>query len=320
VTARACWAALGLLAVSACTRSTTVTGSDAGEKPPPRAPQFVDGGPPPDASVTCGETVCSEPNQSEVLGEIACCLPSGECGIRTPLLGNRCSTKAQPGGVDPKCASVTMPNGAVAQGCCSPGGRCGYYDRFGELGCIVADGSDAGVRCEYDPDNMCRSVVAVPCDGPEDCGAGNVCCARSNYGLYDLYGCFKSCESAETTDRGIWLEVCHSRDDCRDSSDTCEPTAGLAPALSICYPSGSVQIPDADAARSNDGGGLDASVASTDAGLSPDAISSTGDEGVACGVLRCPTGRMCCVLSPGESYCARHADGCSCSGPRARDD
>ncbi|HEX4337409.1 MAG TPA: hypothetical protein VH062_15945, partial [Polyangiaceae bacterium] len=156
-----------------------------------RPPRFLDGGPAPDASVSCGGAVCPEPAGGDVLGEIPCCLPSGECGLRVPLLGNRCSLPSQPGGVDTACPSVTMPNGAVTQGCCGPLGRCGAYDRFGPLGCIVVDTSDAGMRCEYDPEKLCRSVVAVPCDGPEDCGAGNVCCARNDFGLYDLYGCFK---------------------------------------------------------------------------------------------------------------------------------
>ncbi|HEX4341665.1 MAG TPA: hypothetical protein VH062_37405, partial [Polyangiaceae bacterium] len=135
-------------------------------------------------------------------------------------------------------------------------------------------------------------------------------------------GCFKSCEIAENTDRGVWLELCHSPDDCRDSTDVCTSQPGLVSSASACYPSGSVRKPDASV---REGGTADASSTGTtrDATVAEARESGTRDsstsneEGVTCGALHCPAGRMCCVLEPGTSYCAPYADGCSCSGPRA---
>lgn len=303
-----------------CARAASVGAAEAGAPPPNKPLRFVDGGPPPDARVTCGGTACDEPRESQVLGEIACCLPSGDCGIRVPLLGNRCFAKAHPGSVDPKCPSATMPNGASVQGCCGPEGRCGYYDRFGDLGCAVPDTSDAGARCDYDPENVCRSLVAVPCDGPEDCTAGGVCCARSNYGLTDLVGCFRSCRVAEASNGGVWLEACHSRADCRDPNARCVPAEDPPTLLAICLPSASLRPPDAGPLK--DGGPLDANVEPMTDAAASDARGSAdgGSAGVVCGSSRCAAGQLCCVRDPEASYCAPPADGCSCSGPRARDD
>jgi hypothetical protein len=247
-----------------------------------------------------------------VLGEIACCLSSGGCGIRVPLLGDRCLSPAQAGTVEPECPPFIAPNGAVAQGCCSPAGLCGAYDRFGDLGCIVANPSDAGMHCTPHPDDTCRSVVAVPCDGPEDCETGSICCARSNFGLYDLYGCFRSCAAAEAADRGVWLAVCHSLDDCRDENSRCEAEEGLASGLSICLPNGSAPAPPAGR---RDGGPTDASLSEAAVPREDASLPMTDEDGVVCGVARCPKGRTCCVREPGSSYCAANADGCSCSGP-----
>src|SRR4051794_28154323 len=105
---------VGWLVPSACTRADADGRSEAGAPGPKRARLF-DGGPPLDARVTCGETLCAEPLGSEVLHEIACCLPSGECGIRSPLLGNRCLEPAQPGSIDGHCPSLVTPSGARAQ-------------------------------------------------------------------------------------------------------------------------------------------------------------------------------------------------------------
>ncbi|HVW23914.1 MAG TPA: hypothetical protein VHC69_00995 [Polyangiaceae bacterium] len=294
----------------ACTAAPARVAADAAPStaPPSRPPRVVDGGPPPDARVTCGDAACGAPRNSEVLGEFACCLPSGGCGLRVPFLGNRCLAPDQPGSVDPSCPSFAMPNGAVAQGCCTPAGRCGAYDRFGDAGCIATDTSDAAARCDYDASNSCRSVVAVSCDGPEDCSSGAVCCARSDFGLYDAYGCFTSCAAAEATARGVWFETCHTRADCADPMARCEPSPGLFAGVARCAPA--VAIEASDAATAVDGS-AEASPRSSrsDAAANP-------EDGIACGTSRCQIGGACCARDPGEPYCAPAGEGCSCSGPR----
>lgn len=316
------WPALAVavvfLAASACTTKPGSTGpSDAAPMMPAamRPAHFVDGGRLPDAGVKCAGVPCPEPRASQVLGEAACCLPTGECGIGAPLLADRCLTPNQPGSVDPSCPSFAGPNGAVAQGCCAPSGRCGYYDRFGDLGCVVADTSDAGQRCDYDAANTCRSVVAVSCDGSEDCGAGRVCCARSNFGLYDAFGCFTSCAAAEATYRGVWVEVCHSPADCPAPTDRCEAAPGLFASVNRCAPQAFVPPSDAALGAENDAGSSDVR---TNAGAAPDAETG-GEDGVVCGASLCPRGRPCCARDPGAPYCAPEGEGCSCSGPHARE-
>jgi hypothetical protein len=296
-----------------------MTDAAASATAPGRPPRFVDAGPPPDARVACADASCPEPRASQVLGELACCLPSDECGIRVPLLGDRCLAPNQAGSVDPSCPSFAAPNGVAAQGCCAPSGRCGYYDRFGDAGCVVTDTSDAGKRCEYDAANMCRSVVAVACDGPEDCGPDRVCCARSNFGLYDVFGCFTSCAAAEASLRGVWVEVCHSRTDCTVGTDDCEPAPGLFASAARCVPRAPVPPSDAAIAAQNDGGNRDASAVTANIDGSPNAAAN-GNPGVTCGASQCPKGRPCCARDPGEPYCAPEGEGCSCSGPRLHDD
>ena len=299
------------LAVTACSTAPKPVPADAAPSAtqPSRPPRFVDGGPLPDARVTCGDAACGVPQNSEVLGEFACCLPSGECGVRVPFLGNRCLAPNQPGSVDPSCPSFALPNGALAQGCCAPAGRCGYYDRFGDGGCLAENTSDAAVRCDYDASAICRSVVAVSCDGPEDCDSGGVCCARSDFGLYDAYGCFTSCAAAEATERGVWFETCHTREDCTDPTARCEPSPGLLAGMARCVPVLPVEISDGAAAL--DAGDFDAALRSSksDAAANP-------EDGIACGTSRCQIGSACCARDPGAPYCAPSGEGCSCSGPR----
>ena len=303
---------------SACSHADVPARSEAG--PPPGNPRdaapFL-----PDARITCGETVCAEPPNSEVLHEIACCLPSGGCGIRSPLLGDRCLERAQPGSIDGRCPSFVTPSGARAQGCCAPAGRCGTFDRFGELGCVLADTSDAAARCDYDPDSMCRSVIPITCDGPEDCAAGNVCCGRLNVGLYDAFACFPSCRTPESAARGVWVEVCHSRHDCRSPYDRCGTAEGMPPHLARCFPIQPEKPRDAsaaeaggDGAASPDGGAGMPRDAGMDSAVSPDA-----GVGIRCGDGTCETGGACCSRVPGQPYCAAPGEACACAGPRVPD-
>jgi hypothetical protein len=327
--------ALALL-LSACSHAVPPAASDAGP-PKPKRVHLVDGGPPPSARVTCGETACPEPANADVLGEIACCLPSGECGIRSPLLGNRCLERGQPGSIDGRCPSFVTPGGARAQGCCAPSGHCGTFDRLGDLGCVLADTSDAAARCDYDPGSMCRSVITITCDGPEDCAPGNICCGRLNVGLYDAFACFPSCEAAESAGRGVWVETCHSTGDCRSPYDRCGKVDGLPPHLARCIPIEAVRaeggtVRDASAVREGGSGGASsaggsggASSAGGSGGASPhdagidSAMSSDAGVGVRCGEGSCERGGACCSRIPGEAYCAAPGEACACAGPRARD-
>jgi hypothetical protein len=317
-------AALGLL-LSACSHADAPARSEAGA-PPPKSIRLVDAGPLPDARVTCGDTVCPDPANADVLGEIACCLPSGACGVRSPLLGDRCLERAQPGSIDGRCPSFVTPSGARAQGCCTPSGRCGFFDRFGELGCILADTSDAAARCDYDPGSVCRAVVGIACDGPEDCAPGNACCARLNVGLYDAFACFPSCATAESTRRGVWVEACHSTSDCRSPYDRCGTAPGLPPHLARCVAHEPVRTVAADASRdaegareAGSGGGPGAATGlPRDAGVDSTA-SVDGGLGIRCGDGVCPIGGACCSRVPGEPYCTPPSEPCACAGPRAPD-
>lgn len=66
-------------------------------------------------------------------------------------------------------------------GCCTPEGQCGALDSSGTLGCIPNASlmMVAPQACDYDPNNMCTSIVQVTCDGAEDC-PGQQCCGHYN--------------------------------------------------------------------------------------------------------------------------------------------
>src|SRR5260221_3398881 len=235
--------------LSRCTTPTDAAVPGADATPARPLYRFVEAGPAPDARTICGETDCPDPPTGNPVDERACCLPASACGVRASLLGSACLGPGQPGGVDLRCPSLVTPDGASVQGCCTPAGRCGHFDRFGDLGCVPASPDDAGQACHPIPSGECRSIVAIPCDGPEDCAPGNVCCARWNFGLYDRFGCFASCSAASITDRGIWRAVCHSTADCPEAADTCRGASGLPAMLRRCYPGSATGDAGGDASK-----------------------------------------------------------------------
>jgi hypothetical protein len=304
--------------LAACARAvdTPANAKDGGEAPPKHV-RVVDAGSPPDANTTCGETLCAEPVTGSPLHEIACCLPSLACGVRSPLFGDRCLEPGQPGGVDPGCPSVTAANGAVVAGCCTPSGRCGRYDGYGALGCVLVDSSDAGLRCRYDPENTCRMLLTIPCDGPEDCPGAEACCGRASFGVYDAFGCFPTCAVATNADRGLWRELCHSPADCREPGSACVGEPNLPASVGRCAPASPPDSGPSATDASEAGPRPVLREAGTDA---PDGSGAGVDNGVGCGDERCEPGLSCCRREPAAPYCVPRGGACTCEGPRPNDD
>jgi hypothetical protein len=312
---------IALALFNACAKHDAPPLIEAGAAPQKNL-RIVDGGPLPDGRVACDDVECPEPRGSDPLDEIACCLPSGGCGIRSPLLGDRCLQPKQRGSVDLNCASFSTPRGDTAQGCCSESGRCGFFDRYGDLGCVVVDHTDGGARCTYDPDSICRSIVPLLCDGPEDCNAEGVCCGRSNASLFDAIGCFASCAVAENIDRSVWRELCHTDTDCRNPLDWCISVGSLPGAYRACYPRGPVPstFASSDASGPDASGPADASIRDADLGGMSDADAQPDPNiGIACGAMSCELGETCCVRDQGQPYCLSRGERCTCAVPAPHD-
>lgn len=157
--------------------------------------------------IGCGDTPCPEPPVTP-LEALACCDVDGGCGLTTGFLGGVCTPPNRPGGVDSTCPALQLPGGPTLQGCCTPAGTCGAFDRFGDLGCIPGeDYGRAPIDCAYDARNDCTQIVEVRCDGPEDCDDRQQCCGRRQLDSYDAFGCFSRCDSITDGDVGIWLAV-----------------------------------------------------------------------------------------------------------------
>jgi hypothetical protein len=259
------------------------------------AGRTIDASAPPLPATPCGDASCPEPSQIDPLDVRACCLPSGACGLRARRLGSECLSRAEVGTVDLACPTLHLGGGIDAQGCCSPDGRCGHFDRFGELGCVASPTSDGSVACTYARSLDCRAVVELPCDGPEDCGAGRVCCGRSALGVYDAFGCFESCDAQSKGFQGVWLEICHPGGVCADSRYSCASAVGLPGFLGRCYRPADL----------------------TGAGAKGDA-GDAAPRGVACGAAPCAANEKCCVRSPGQPYCAPLSTPCTCADERDR--
>jgi hypothetical protein len=279
---------VALFAFSACGKRTrSQVPSDAGQ---PGSGSVVDAPAVTIAPTQCGDAVCPEP-VLDPLGERACCLASGACGLRSPAFGNRCLSTHEPGGVDLTCPERRGPNEDELPGCCTPEGQCGAFDRSGDLGCIPPStggtGADAGpAPCRYSPANDCTSVAELPCDGPEDCGEGAVCCAHAVRGTYDRFGCFPSCEALPGAG-GLWFELCHAGDRCQNPAYTCAPRSDLPPFLGLCF----VAPP----------------------GVLPDAGSQPGGPGVRCGAGSCARDEKCCLTTPHEPHCEKSTNRCTCT-------
>lgn len=115
-------------------------------------------------------------------------------------------------GID--CMGVTC--NAMTEQCCitrDPGGG-------GAMGTCIA--SDA----------MCMGATAA-CDGPEDCGGGEVCCARVGLG-----GASTTCEASAMCASGAYgpFELCHAPADCTDGTDMCCPVMMFGFSGAYCSP------------------------------------------------------------------------------------
>ncbi|HVU03880.1 MAG TPA: hypothetical protein VHE30_19110 [Polyangiaceae bacterium] len=303
-----------------CTTSRTAAtnGSlDAG----PRT-SFPDAGTLTNPVVRCADAPCEEPPGSGVLGARACCIDEDRCGLRAPALRDACLPRGNPGSVDLSCPVRSLRDGTFLQGCCTPRGECGLFDRFADLGCVPpepaatadsGDGaSDASVACRFDPEATCRSVVELPCDGPEDCGEGRACCGRLSHDSYDRFACFASCSDQASSTGELWLEVCHPGEPCADPSLACENAPPLPAFLGRCYAN---RPPLPEAGTLPDGSPpRDAAVDPT-----PNADASRlPHPGVACGAVTC--GDKCCLADPGEPYCAENGARCACAPTAAARD
>lgn len=239
----------------------------------------------------CGSLTCGVVNDTAGVQSKACCTDTNECGVQT-VLSPKCLSTKEPGGPSPACATFDIPGKITMPGCCGPQG-CGALATFGDLGCIPnADLGRAAVACNYDPNNTCTSVVGVPCDGPEDCAGGKLCCGRSDGGAYTAFGCFDSCSAlGADAGGGTWLELCHADTKCEDPTLSCSPSRLLPPSLARCF---------------------------TNAAAAPSGQSSAAGE-VNCGTGVCGAGEKCCLRPPKEPYCSKASEPCECTPPPRSD-
>jgi hypothetical protein len=99
------------------------------------------------ATSSCGSEQCPPTPASVVAG---CCTsgPDPQCGF--DLGDGTCTEADQPGQIDPACPDYYDPTHDVTyEGCCTPGGHCGYVEQFIGLGCVLPEtlGWDAGPSC-----------------------------------------------------------------------------------------------------------------------------------------------------------------------------
>lgn len=290
----------------------------------------------------CGDAACTEPPLG-ALAEAACCLPSGECGLRSLVLGTACLPRAPVRGADLSCPPRSFPGGTTLGGCCGADGRCGLLDSDGELGC-VGTAPDAAT-CAYDPRNDCTNVVELPCDGPEDCATGKVCCGRAHRDRYDAFGCFPACDGIVDDHGGFWVEICHLRHRCQNPRFTCEPDQTLPGFLARCREPAPPPVTNPADASDADASVIDASASDGSVDATPERINEKPPRallspvveiddlilfgpvprGVGCGNATCKEGEKCClrnrVLASGtesgtappiDAYCERGEGTCSC--------
>ena len=153
--------------------------------------------------------------------------------------------------------------------------------------------------------------LALPCDGPEDCPAGNHCCGTlgmdATGGIaYSSVACLPSCGAGDAGGAadaggmgglgglggglGLMLELCHAGDTCEDSTTQCSSSMYLPAFIYRCYTMGTA-VP----------------------------ATATGGAGVHCGAATCGAGEECCLRAPGDPYCAPAGEACSCAGPAGAD-
>jgi hypothetical protein len=154
--------------------------------------------------------------------------------------------------------------------------------------------------CRYDEIRPCTQLAAVPCDGPEDCPEGDLCCGRLAGSTFDRFECRSACdvpagEGGAYEDAGLeasaqeatWYEICHPGSTCTNPQYQCSKSALLPAFLSRCFTSGAV---------------------ATTAG-------STAAAEVNCGGAVCTRGEQCCLHPPQDPSCLAQGEPCDCQPP-----
>jgi hypothetical protein len=238
-----------------------------------------------DANVDCGATRCDPvPPSIERLGVASCCAAANQCGLS---IVTSCIAPDQPGGLDPSCPDVTLPGTTTTlRGCCGADSRCGALDTFMGLGCIAgADLGEADAECVYDPNNDCVALTPLPCDGPEDCENGQVCCGKLVEGSFTEFACHDDCEEADPMRASLWLELCHPGQQCKTFGLECLTSQALPEFLFRCYTEGS----------------------------EPASAGSTAEGEINCGPELCKGGETCCLRALQPPYCAPERESCRCN-------
>jgi hypothetical protein len=212
-------------------------------------------------------------------------MDDGTCGLKAANI-QKCVPAHAPSTPGTGCpaTSYKTASGDSYGACCGQSG-CGALDPF--LGCIpnAAIGAPEAA-CNFDPTNDCTSLLAIPCDGDEDCGSGKRCCARRTATAYVEIGCFDSCSAIpDAGEPGRWLELCHAGDTCEASGAQCLATTLLPKPFARCE-------------------------ASTGTAADPTANKQAGR--ITCGTNLCGSGEKCCLRPPHAAYCSPANVDCEC--------
>src|SRR5258706_4982228 len=111
-------------AYAGCKSSPTAEPSEGGT-PPREIGTTRDASRPSTELPRCSDSRCDDPASAGPLGEQACCLPSGGCGLTARTLSPSCLAARGPGSVDLGCPTHRLVDGTVIQGCCTLDGKCG---------------------------------------------------------------------------------------------------------------------------------------------------------------------------------------------------
>ncbi len=234
--------------------------------------------------VVCGGRSCPGLPASVVeQGITQCCTASDECANSAPYLDGECYSGDGAGSKDSACPTTTFGD-VTLEGCCTPEGFCGALDPTLVLGCLPGDlvgvAQQACTGTVTPPGSACTLTFEAPCDGPEDCATGEVCCGRFTGSVYDQFECSSDCDTSGTS----FFEMCHSDADCTNPLNMCGATtaAGALPDyLFRCF--SSIDGPP----------------------------TTTAGPGVECGGTVCATGEVCCVTDPQPPECVA-AGACAC--------
>lgn len=241
------------------------------------------------APVMCGSETCAVDPGGAMLGVTACCTDDDACGQETPLAPGTCLPLDQPGGIDPGCPTYDVMSFTTWYGCCTPAGECGAL-AAGSLGCIPNSTLMAPDQsCTYDPNNTCERLFEVTCDGAEDCGSGQKCCAQYDGG-YRTTVCADDCAAEEMEQGGTWSALCHP-------GDTCETPEGMAEYMCL---QNTDFLPDY-------------LFRCRDTGTTPEQTGSTAAGEINCGEDVCGSGEKCCISVPGLPVCVPSSQDCRCT-------